>query len=47
MSRRNNKSTSNLAVTSSFNERMKYFEQVKREHALRRKEESNMKELKE
>ena len=45
--RRNNKSTSNLTVAQSFNERMQYFEMLKREHVLRRKEESNIKELKE
>ena len=46
-SRRNNKSTSNLTVAQSFSKRMEYFEQLKREHVLQRKEESNIKELKE
>ena len=37
---RHHKSTSSLGLAQSFNERMKHFEQIKREHVLQRKEES-------
>ena len=43
----NHKSMANLPMTHSFNERMRQFEQLKREHLIRRKEEFNKNELKE
>lgn len=45
--RRNHKSTSSLAGTQTFNERMKHFERAKLENNLRKKEEQGAKELKE
>lgn len=43
----NHKSMANLPMTHSFNERMKQFEQLKRDHMLKRKEEFNKNEIKE